>query len=307
MAGILDQKSRIMDVVITEEGRRQIASGRMKIEYATFTDLGAYYSGDENRVLDDPTNRIYLEAISDLPSDMITFETDDSGFLRPFRSDNFDVSGNSVDIDGVQVRVTGSAVASDTMSAISDAIFESWKNLQVIGTQEDFDNIEKFTLSSNEVSFSIRNNFPFTSADVKTAVLDDIESLNHDFRLSNLDNFRYLPPVNYAGALAGTPIGNFPNDNETLDLDAQLFQRRLSKLEFNDIICSQTSMQNNFVMQIFEVSGDNAITKLDVIDFGERATKKRGNSQTRTLFAGKILNDSFGNPTFVNIFTIELK
>ena len=38
MAGILDNKLRIMDVAITEEGKRQISSGRLKIEFATFTD-----------------------------------------------------------------------------------------------------------------------------------------------------------------------------------------------------------------------------------------------------------------------------
>jgi hypothetical protein len=66
-------------------------------------------------------------------------------------------------------------------------------------------------------------------------------------------------------------------------------------------------MENNFVMQVFEVSNDSSITKLDVIDFGERASRKRTNDQVRTLFAGKIMNDSFGNATFVNIFTIELE
>jgi hypothetical protein len=30
-------------------------------------------------------------------------------------------------------------------------------------------------------------------------------------------------------------------------------------------------------------------------------------NKKRTLFAGKILKDAYGNPTFVNIFTIELE
>ena len=307
MAGILDSKSRIMDVIITEQGRRQIASGRMKIEYATFTDLGAFYSGDENDVMDDPTSRVYFEAASDLPSDMITFETDDAGYLRPFRSDGFGVNGENVVINGARVKITGSSGANQVVSSISNAIFESWQNLQVIGTQEDLESSEYFTLSSNELKFSISENLPFTRADVKTAVLDDIESLNHDFRLSKLENFRYLPPINSSGELAGKVIADFPNDNELMDLDQQSFQRRLSKLEFNDVFFNQTSMENNFVMQVFEVSNDSSITKLDVIDFGERASRKRTNDQVRTLFAGKIMNDSFGNATFVNIFTIELE
>ena len=40
MAGLLDPKSRILDSIITEEGRRQIINGGMKIRFATFSDIG---------------------------------------------------------------------------------------------------------------------------------------------------------------------------------------------------------------------------------------------------------------------------
>jgi len=43
-----------------------------------------------------------------------------------------------------------------------------------------------------------------------------------------------------------------------------------------------------------------------VIDYGERPSTKKPGRKTRTLFAGKILRDGFGNPTFINIFTIEV-
>lgn len=303
MAGILDSKSRIMDVVITDQGRRQIASGQMRIEYATFTDLGAFYSGDEEGVIDDPTTKFYFEAASDLPSDLITFESDDAGLLIPCRSDEFSVGGKNLVISGSardKFNVAGSA------EAISSAIFDSWSKLQVIGTDDPLDDEQDFSLSRNNISFSIRDEFPFSSGDVRNAVIDDIESLNHDFRLSNLKNFKYLPPVNAAGQLAGKPIGNFPNNNETLDTNKQAFEMRLSKLEFADVEFTQTSIENNFVMQIFELSEDDGIIKLDVIDYGERPSTKNSNKKIRTLFAGKILRDGFGNPTFINIFTLEL-
>jgi hypothetical protein len=56
----------------------------------------------------------------------------------------------------------------------------------------------------------------------------------------------------------------------------------------------------------FELSGDDGIIKLDVIDYGTRPSTANQTLMTRTLFAGKILKDGFGNPTFVNIFTIEI-
>jgi hypothetical protein len=275
----------------------------MKIEFATFTDIGAFYSGDENGVLEDPTSRIYFEAASDLPSDLITFETDDSGFLIPYRADSFAASGKNLVLSGT---VREESNTSGSAEAISKAILESWGNNQVIGTDDPLDDEQGFTISRSSANFFIRDDFPFSERDVKVAVVDDIESLNNDIRLSNLQNFKYLPPVNGMGALAGSQIGKFPNLNETLDADIQTFEKRLSNLEFADIEFVQTSIENNFVMQVFELSGDDGLMKLDVIDFGSRPSSKDKTRMVRTLFAGKILQDGFGNPTFVNIFTIEM-
>ena len=303
MAGILDSKSRIMDVVITEQGRRQLASGKMKIEFATFTDAGSFYADGGDGIIEDPSNRIYFEAASDLPSDLITFETDDVGFLVPYRADNFAAGGKNLTISG-SARSTDNIAGAST--AISTAIFESWNNLQVIGSIDPIDDTQGFTLSRQAVTFSIMENFPFAQGDVKTAVVDDIESLNHDVRLSNLQNFKYLPPINSAGVLAEKTIGQFSNLNETLDADRQKFESRLSTLEFSDIEFTSTSIENNFVMQVFELSEDDGLIKLDVIDYGQRTSTTDKSKMVRTLFAGKILKDGFGNPTFVNIFTLEM-
>lgn len=303
MAGILDSKSRIMDVVITEQGRRQLASGKMKIEFATFTDAGSFYADGGNGIIEDPSSRIYFEAASDLPSDLVTLETDDAGLLVPYRADSFSAGGKNLVISGT---IRDPTDISGAASAISTAILESWANLQVIGTNDPLDDEQGFSLSRQVINFSIRKDFPFLQGDVKTAVIDDIESLNHDVRLSNLQNFKYLPPINGMGALAGIPLGNFPNGNETLDADRQSFESRLAGLEFADVEFIETSIENNFVMQAFELSGDDGMIKLDVIDYGLRPSAANSTLMTRTLFAGKILKDGFGNPTFVNIFTIEI-
>lgn len=303
MAGILDSKSRIMDVVITDQGRRQLASGQMRIEYATFTDLGSFYSGDEDGVIEDPASRIYFEAASDLPADVVTFETDDSGLLLPYRADNFGAGGSNLILSG---SVVGTGSNLEPANAISKAILESWNNLQVIGTDDPLDDNQEFQLSRKNIKFSIREFFPFSSNDVKKAVIDDIESLNHDFRLSGLPNFKYLPPVNSRGNLVGQPIGDFQNDNETLDTDRQAFESRLAGLEYVDVEFVKTSIENNFVMQAFELSDDASIVKMDVIDYGDRPSTNDPSRNVRTLFVGKILKDGFGNPTFINMFTLEI-
>jgi hypothetical protein len=300
MAGILDSKSRIMDVVITEQGRRQLASGQMKIEFATFTDIGSFYQASGS-ILDDPSNRIYFEAASNLPSDMITFETDDSGFLIPYRSDGFSAAGSTLIVSGTTESDPAYA------NVITQAIIDSWQQLQIIGADDPLDDNQEFKLSRTSATFSIRDDFPFSESDVHEACIDDIESLFNDFRLSHLDNFKYLPPVNARGVLAGKAIGNYQDTNEKLDKDVKNFEKRISGLEYIDFEFVNTSLENNFIMQAFEMSGDTGIVKLDVIDYGERKSSNDKSKMVRTLFAGKILKDGYGNPTFINIFTIELE
>jgi hypothetical protein len=84
MSGILDSKSRILDAMLTVEGRRQMAEGTFDISYVTFTDLGVSYIKDSHEGHEDPTSKIYLEACN-LPQDQITFEANDEGKLVPFR------------------------------------------------------------------------------------------------------------------------------------------------------------------------------------------------------------------------------
>ena len=43
MAGILDSKTRFIDLIVTQEGRRQLASGKMRAEYASVSDINTLY------------------------------------------------------------------------------------------------------------------------------------------------------------------------------------------------------------------------------------------------------------------------
>ena len=62
MAGILDSKSRVVDFILTDEGRKQVRDGDLKIEYASFTDRDTFYEEDQDGVATDPTSRLYFES-----------------------------------------------------------------------------------------------------------------------------------------------------------------------------------------------------------------------------------------------------
>jgi len=82
--GILDSKTRILDAVLTVEGRRQLSEGTFKVSFATFTDNDVFYEADAEEGHVDPTDRIYLEA-SSLPQDQVIFEANDEGKVVPLR------------------------------------------------------------------------------------------------------------------------------------------------------------------------------------------------------------------------------
>ncbi len=50
MAGLLDNKSRLIDAAFTLSGKSQAFAGGLRVKYVTFSDIGAKYEGDENEI-----------------------------------------------------------------------------------------------------------------------------------------------------------------------------------------------------------------------------------------------------------------
>ena len=79
MAGILDSKTRILDFVLTDEGRRQVAKQKLNMSFASFTDGSTFYESDIASGSSDATVRLYLESLSSIRKDQISVITDDDG------------------------------------------------------------------------------------------------------------------------------------------------------------------------------------------------------------------------------------
>lgn len=201
--GILDSKSRILDTVITNEGRRQLASGKMKIEYYTFTDVDVFYSGSSDNVALDASTRLYFEAPSTLPSDSITFEADDSGLLKfDNRPDLNVVNGNinktTVIGDSINTEfLTGTAFASEAATLLTSSI-DSFKNLKVISTIDRlFGDDDEFYLSSNSGKIELNESTKLFKRSQNTLTIDaiNIPDFISDVKLSRSINFQFLPPT----------------------------------------------------------------------------------------------------------------
>jgi len=313
MAGILNSKERILDTLLTEEGRRQLAAGNFQAVYYSFSDGLSIYQTDtivsssisSVPVLDE-TYRLCFEATS-LPQDQVTFEADDSGKL--FNPKNSPIDVMSGQIFSGSILVTSSQFASTAGTLLSSSL-ESFKNLRILSSPNNFQNPNmEFLLSNKNIKFNITNNKPIHSEDTQKISIDKVESFFMDKRLSHIPNFSFLPPVNSAQTGRTTSsLGDFKNINQESfesysDLEKEL--EYFSKNGFEEIIeFTETTTQNNIFAQFFELS-DNSVVKLDVIDFGQFTVSNQKEFFIKhVFFAGKIFIDNFGATTFINMFTL---
>jgi len=308
MSGIINNKSRVFDVILTTEGKRQVAEGSLRASYYSFTDSSTIYNRDtiESGSLTE-THRFVLEAANS-PYDQITFESSDAGLLTGFPisgSEKYSFINGRV-YSGSQENnsspVTGSQFSTVVGGLLSSSI-DAFKNQLILKSPEIIDDRPiNFVISNGNVEFTITSD-TIGKNKVGTARVDHIESFFQDKRLSHIPNFQFLPPVNKpsTGEIVGTPIGNYINVQqqriETLkELKDELktygtdYEKSISFLE--------TSQENNMIGQMFEIA-NGEVRKLDVIDFGNFE-----DSGEHVFFVGKVFIDDLETQTFVHMFTL---
>ena len=323
MAGILNNKERIMDFLVTKEGRRQAASGQLMIRYATFTDYHTFYQASgSNGVAEDATDRIFFEATSRYQDVVVPeLEPGTTSISRPFRTEDFSVHGKNIASgtfrDGVSelsdVVLTGSELAAGT-GRLLQGITKNFSELRITGTTDHFSSTAGFKLSTPlSGTFRLTENTKYNEAPAgpdgtsgtETINVDSSLSLFQDSKVSHLPNFTYLPPVNVSNDRVnpGAPLGIYPKLNDNSIMTFNDLQSHLSDKEFKDIYFEETSRENNLMMQFFELS-NNDVEKLSIIDFGNFPDNDPFSPDKRVYFIGKMRRDSTGADTFVNIFTV---
>ena len=79
MSGIIDKKERVLDVVITEYGRREMAKGGFIVEFVSFSDRSTDYKTIDGTTIDiEGSSVISFEAFS-AETDIIIPEIDNNG------------------------------------------------------------------------------------------------------------------------------------------------------------------------------------------------------------------------------------
>jgi len=279
VAGILDSKSRVIDFALTPQGRRQLANSRLVFEKATVSDRSSSYVKDGTDA-DDATSRVYFETYS-ADVDQITVETDDSGQIIPYGGRNLRFS----------------SLAGDVATTSG----ENFSSLKVLLT-DDPDDPEKTSFTVKGKSFIFYPTIPDLSREAEASV-DTIESVLFDKRMRRKRNFAYLPPTN----LDGSRLGHYTDIRQALvddEVESLMTAKSGTKYQAFTSRFIETSPQNTLNIQVFQQNhGESGLKKLDLIDFGLASFAGR---RGHVIFAGRVVNNSYEFPVFINLLTLVL-
>lgn len=339
MSGLLDPKTRVIDAILTQEGRRKLSEGDFSISFASFSDKFIVYQPDLVEGHVDPTSKVYLEAFN-APYDQITFEANDSGQLVPFKDqssfDQTQLSGtvswlsfyNGKIASKVQTFSLSSTVTSSyeftsgsnfssQIEGLLTSSFTNFNNLSILGTKDTILEDQEFAINTPEIKFKIFPNSE-TIQMVPPTNVNTVDSLFSDEKLRNVDNFLYLPPIKKSTANIDKSnienvkklnllLGNYPAWGPTEKLTFADIKKELTKYEPSSrtIYFDPTSRDNQITSQFFEIL-DGEVKKLDVIDYG-KVNDNSNNPIANTnhvFFVGKVINDDTGSDSFIHLFTL---
>jgi len=320
MSGFLNPKERIIDTNLTEEGRKQLSNGKISIKFASFSDSTLTYSAldqfDSGSFVDLHTKRLNFEAKS-RPQDTIIYSVDNNGKLNiPLvlklsgSNETFKVSNGKILFSSMSNFVTASR---ENLSLYAKQIlstsFQNFKDLRLLSSPKFNNENTQFKLSNNSIQFDITRKSPINiENEIFESNINQAESFFLDKRLSNLPNYKFLPPINKKTNDSETKsLGIYPNLGKQESFSAAELSKELNNLKekgsYSKIEFSNSSPTNTILGQIFEINGSD-IGKLDLIDFGEQVFKDGSSLVSRHVyFAGKIFLDDNNSHTFINIFT----
>lgn len=353
--GLLNDKERVFDSILTDEGRKQLGTGRFKPAFYSFSDVSAVYSPlDTYATGSVPTSNIRTLLVFEafpLPQDQVAYVADDSGALRAFGNNNY------FDTELGQVRVIGGQLVAGWQNGTpqvlsSSAVFASAATSVVSGTTDNFrrlmllkspdllyTNRDQFILDRNSINFRINNTNTFLAGDMSANTIEASENMFSDRKLSHLDNFLFLPPINKK-ATTNSPNVEIGDYSSAINGNREIRTLEQLRAEFDNVVIqngsvqersisqretikfAETTITNRIMGQMFEI-GNGKITKLDVVDFGvftvpanapplfpeavstplnpDLATAK---TRIHVYFAGKVIRDATGNDKFINMFSL---
>jgi hypothetical protein len=288
--GILDPNTRIVDTILTVEGRRQLALGGLDVSFYTFDDAGVIYDDDGHGIIDDAAKRLSLEA-RQLPQDTLVSEANELGELLS------SISGSITIIGGRAFNASGSANISTT-PVDDDAIIASLDPSTALQFNSSLHTVSMldagaFDVKPASIRFIVMNDMPLSQRQ-QLADLDHIDPFFADPTLAHIINFAYLPPQN----LDGTQLGNYQPIGPDLPPNDADITRLTSTAQNYTTYMSPAPLENRIAIQMVAVS-NGKVNRLAAVDRGTIGT-------SRIVHYGRVFRNSRGQFVFCRLFTVTI-
>lgn len=308
MAGILDKKTRFMDTFLTDRGRQELAKGELRFSFATFSDYGTFYEAslEDSTVAADSTSRIMFEA-ANRPQDLVIPEFDQDGGMI-FPAGGFDiVNGELKVLTGSTNFMKGQDLVTSSSAAISDST-NSFLDMRPLRSEETLQRTTGFRINKHSQDFVVTSAKPIPKINPNIMLLENAESLWQDRKLSHVDNFQLLEPIN---KVSGKKLKDYPKIQQPMPLSYNDLREELDGNETGwsgvgppaKIAFDKTSYSNNLVCQVWEITS-SSMNKLRMIDFGEFEDSDPLSPGKHIFFVGKLFDDDTADKTFINLFTV---
>lgn len=307
MSSFLNKKNQIFDFKLTNEAKRQLANGQFDFSFYSFSDGNAVYDKQDPYLSSSNELGHKLQfSVTNLLRDAITIESNEYGQLNLKQLSNGQIiNGTFVDRNLLN---SGSANITSSIESITSSSISNFQNLRILGPKDPFElESTNFKVSNQNIVFNITTNNPLQPHSHQVN-LNQVDSLFADKRLSHINNFKYLPPINKKrNNQDNRLIGDYVNLNQQSVLEFRQLDQDLQLLRNNGncikIKFDETSKNNRIFGQFFEFSTINAL-KLSIIDFGIFSIN---DVNKHVFFIGKLFEDDRLQLTFINIFTLVFK
>jgi hypothetical protein len=296
MSGILSPRRRIVDFVLTSEGRKDLASGRLDISFATFSDAGTYYqSGSDGTRVPMSPSFTFESHVSE--GDVITLEKNLDGSLTRLL-DSSARPASSV----VVISETSAEARTEVFDGITLRTGEILDGLSLLKNDTSFLDFDSSILQSTDSVSISQVDYLYG----ETASINDVAYVFADNRFKNFNSFKFLPPV-VEKQNSIEPVFNFVGIPELFGFTAFNPQTVLSYSSF-DFYPSRQDSNISVAAQFFEfnedIDGKSQWSKLDMFYYG--STVLGDGSNAHVFFLGKrILRDSAFS--FVTLFTMLVR
>jgi hypothetical protein len=332
MSGILEAKSRVLDTIITQMGKRQLSQGGLDIRYVSFSDRNVFYFQDRDSpndfpIVEDPTNRIALEECN-LPQDRISFDLNEEGKIDA----STQLSLNDIVVrDGNVFSGVSGTIEQLDLNSIFESSLQNFKSLSLISTVDPLFDDKSFTFEGSESGDIIP--VPLSPIPKGERSIPDIF---RDPKFGNNLKYKFLPPIrkvdspsidksNFSSfgpfqVAQYAPWGLIGGEQNSLNAEKVFgsLEGHIRGGRSRSIKITETSRENNLLIQLFEEkSTGTSSKKFDNIlffNFGEFPTPDGFTKnalglgdRTQIIFAGKFHKKRGVNTfSFIHLFTFLL-